>query len=92
MCELTTALTRRDCVTVSRAILRKARAVATMNGASASVTSVSWADHILLLEGGKLIAGGKHEELLQSSDQYRRIFARYDAALPPVVATAEPSI
>jgi ATP-binding cassette, subfamily B, bacterial len=55
------------------------------------LSQIRWADHILLLEGGKLIAGGKHEELLQTSDQYRRIFARYDAALPPVAA-AEPSI
>ncbi len=56
------------------------------------LSQIRWADHILLLEGGKLIAGGKHEELLQTSDQYRRIFARYDAALPPVAAAAEPSI
>ena len=55
------------------------------------LSQIRWADHILLLEGGKLIAGGTHEELLRTSDQYRRIFARYDAALPPVAA-AEPSI
>ena len=55
------------------------------------LSQIRWADHILLLEGGKLIAGGKHEELLQTSDQYRRIFARYDAALPPVVEAA-PSV
>ncbi len=55
------------------------------------LSQIRWADHILLLEGGKLIAGGKHEELLRTSDQYRRIFARYDAALPPVAA-AEPSL
>ncbi len=55
------------------------------------LSQIRWADHILLLEGGKLIASGKHEELLRSSDQYRRIFARYDAALPPVTAAA-PSV
>ncbi len=55
------------------------------------LSQIRWADHILLLEGGKLIAGGKHEELLRTSDQYRRIFARYDAALPPVVEAA-PSV
>lgn len=55
------------------------------------LSQIRWADHILLLEGGKLIASGKHEELLRTSDQYRRIFARYDAALPPV-AEAAPSV
>jgi ATP-binding cassette subfamily B protein len=55
------------------------------------LSQIRWADHILLLEGGKLIASGKHEDLLRTSDQYRRIFARYDTALPPVAA-AEPSL
>lgn len=55
------------------------------------LSQIRWADHILLLEGGRLIARGKHEELLRTSDQYRRIFARYDAALPPVVE-AVPSV
>ncbi|MBA3871137.1 MAG: ABC transporter ATP-binding protein, partial [Anaerolineae bacterium] len=56
------------------------------------LSQIRWADHILLLEGGKLIAGGKHEDLLRTSDQYRRIFARYDAALPQVAAVVEPSV
>ncbi|MCA0458742.1 MAG: ABC transporter ATP-binding protein/permease [Chloroflexi bacterium] len=55
------------------------------------LSQIRWADHILLLEGGKLIASGKHEDLLRTSDPYRRIFARYDAALPPVTAAA-PSV
>jgi len=45
----------------------------------------------LLLEGGEIIAGGSHEELLKTSPQYRRIFARYDVALPPV-ASEVPSV
>ncbi|MBZ0284739.1 MAG: ABC transporter ATP-binding protein/permease [Anaerolineae bacterium] len=56
------------------------------------LSQIRWADHILLLEGGRLIAGGTHEELLRSSAQYRRIFARYDVALPPVEATTVPSV
>jgi ATP-binding cassette subfamily B protein len=48
------------------------------------LSQIRWADHILLLEGGKLIAKGTHEDLLRTSPQYRRIFARYDIALPPV--------
>jgi ATP-binding cassette subfamily B protein len=29
-----------------------------------------------------LVASGTHEQLLRSSAHYRRIFARYEAALP----------
>ncbi|HEX2905803.1 MAG TPA: ABC transporter ATP-binding protein [Phototrophicaceae bacterium] len=50
------------------------------------LSQIRWADHILLLEGGRLSASGTHEELLHTSAQYQRIFARYDVALPPVEA------
>lgn len=55
------------------------------------LSQIRWADHILLLEGGKLIAAGTHDDLLRTSDQYRRIFARYDVALPLVEVEA-PSV
>jgi ATP-binding cassette subfamily B protein len=42
------------------------------------LSQIRWADRIIVLENGKLIANGKHEELLQTSPHYRRIFARYD--------------
>jgi ATP-binding cassette, subfamily B, bacterial len=48
------------------------------------LSQIRWADHILLLEGGRITAQGSHESLLRTSPQYRRIFARYDQALPPV--------
>ena len=48
------------------------------------LSQIRWADHTLVLEDGKIIASGTHEELLRTSPQYRRIFARYDAALPPL--------
>jgi len=53
------------------------------------LSQIRWADYILLLEGGQLVAGGTHEELLRTSPQYRRIFARYDVALPSVEAAAK---
>ena len=38
------------------------------------VSSVEHADKIIVLDGGKIIACGKHEELLQSSEVYREIY------------------
>ncbi len=38
------------------------------------VSSVEHADKIILLDGGKIIALGNHEELMQTSDIYREIY------------------
>ena len=38
------------------------------------VASVEHADKILIMEGGKIIACGKHETLMQSSEIYREIY------------------
>ncbi len=38
------------------------------------VASVESADKILVLDGGKIVAMGKHEELMQSSEIYREIY------------------
>ncbi len=53
------------------------------------LSQIRWADHILVLEDGQIIASGTHEDLLRVSEPYRRIFARYDAALPPLETSAE---
>lgn len=45
------------------------------------LSQIRWADHILVLDKGKVIAYGKHDDLLNTSRVYRRIFARYDPAL-----------
>ncbi len=45
------------------------------------ISQIRWADRILVLRGGELVAQGTHDDLLQSSAAYRRIFARYDPAL-----------
>ncbi|MGQ9612622.1 ABC transporter ATP-binding protein [Chloroflexus sp.] len=42
------------------------------------LAQIRWADQILVLDGGCLVASGTHEELLRTSPHYRRIFARYD--------------
>jgi ATP-binding cassette subfamily B protein len=48
------------------------------------LAQIRWADHILVLEQGRLAASGTHNELLRRSLHYRRIFARYDVDLPPL--------
>lgn len=50
------------------------------------LSQIRWADHILVLDRGELVASGTHEDLLRHSPHYRRIFARYDMALPPLEA------
>jgi ATP-binding cassette subfamily B protein len=52
------------------------------------LSQIRWADRILVLDQGTLVADGTHEGLLRTSEPYRRIFARYDAALPPLKAAA----
>ena len=42
------------------------------------LSQIRWADHIVVLRNGTVVAQGSHEALLQSSDAYRRIFARYE--------------
>ncbi len=42
------------------------------------LSQIRWADHIIVLRQGHVVAQGKHEDLLQTSDAYRRIFARYE--------------
>ena len=41
------------------------------------LSQIRWADRIIVLENGRAIANGSHDELLRSSEHYRRIFARY---------------
>ena len=44
------------------------------------LSQIRWADHIVVLRQGRVAAQGTHEELLRTSEAYRRIFARYEAA------------
>jgi ATP-binding cassette subfamily B protein len=48
------------------------------------LSQIRWADLILVLDQGTMVASGTHEELLRRSGHYRRIFARYEATLPPL--------
>jgi ATP-binding cassette subfamily B protein len=42
------------------------------------LSQIRWADRILVLRQGRLVDQGTHEELMARSEDYRRIFARYD--------------
>ena len=46
------------------------------------ISQIRWADRILVLRGGALAAQGTHDELMASSEAYRRIFARYAPETP----------
>ena len=47
------------------------------------LSQIRWADHIVVLRQGTVVAQGKHEDLLASSDSYRRIFSRYEETPQP---------
>ena len=55
------------------------------------LAQIRWADAILVLDQGRLVAAGTHEQLLRRSPHYRRIFARYEVELPPLEGGALPS-
>ncbi len=41
------------------------------------LSQIRWADHIVVLRRGRVVAQGTHEELLRTSESYRHIFDRY---------------
>lgn len=42
------------------------------------LSQIRWADHIVVLRKGRVVAQGSHTDLLERSEAYRRIFARYE--------------
>ncbi len=39
------------------------------------LSQIRWADQILVLRGGELVAAGNHDDLMKTSEAYRRIFS-----------------
>lgn len=44
------------------------------------LSQIRWADHIVVLRKGRVVAQGTHEELLRTSESYRHIFDRYSSS------------
>jgi len=44
------------------------------------LSQIRWADQIVVLRKGRIAALGSHEELMRTSEAYRRIFARYESS------------
>jgi ATP-binding cassette subfamily B protein len=44
------------------------------------LSQIRWADHIVVLRKGRVVAQGVHDELMITSESYRRIFARYEGS------------
>jgi ATP-binding cassette subfamily B protein len=69
--------------------LRKAQEGRTTLLITHRLSQIRWADQILVLDGGRVVARGDHEALLRTSPHYRRIFTRYEVELPPLEEDVE---
>ena len=59
---------------IQRAIYAAARGRTTMM-ITHRLSQIRWADLILVMRSGRVVASGSHDELMQSSKAYRRIFS-----------------
>jgi ATP-binding cassette subfamily B protein len=64
--------------------LRRIQAGRTLFLITHRLSMIRWADLILVLDRGRLVATGDHDSLLRTSAIYRRIFVRYEVELPPL--------
>jgi ATP-binding cassette subfamily B protein len=64
---------------IQRAIFRAAEGRTTLI-ITHRLSQIRWADQIVVLRKGRIAAMGSHEALMESSEAYRRIFARYESS------------
>ena len=54
------------------------------------LSQIRWSDLIIVLKRGEIVAEGTHEELLKSSEEYRKIFVkRFDVSLDQLLKGEE---
>ncbi|HTI15225.1 MAG TPA: ABC transporter ATP-binding protein [Dictyobacter sp.] len=53
------------------------------------LSQIRWADSILVLQRGEVIAQGTHDELMKSCETYQRIFSHYDPVTPASVVVGQ---
>jgi len=54
------------------------------------LSQIRWSDLIIVLKRGEIVAEGTHEELLRSSEEYRKIFVkRFDVSLEQLLKGEE---
>ena len=46
------------------------------------LSQIRWADQILVMRNGRVAAQGSHDDLMRTSEAYRKIFARHDERRP----------
>jgi ATP-binding cassette subfamily B protein len=61
---------------IQRAIFRASQGRTTLI-ITHRLSQIRWADLILVLRGGRIAAIGSHEDLMRTSEPYRKIFLRY---------------
>jgi ATP-binding cassette subfamily B protein len=64
---------------IQRAIFRAAEGRTTLI-ITHRLSQIRWADNIIVLRKGRIVASGSHEELMKTSEAYQRIFTRYEEA------------
>jgi ATP-binding cassette subfamily B protein len=62
---------------IQRAIFKAAQGRTTLI-ITHRLSQIRWADKILVLRKGEMVAYGSHEDLMQRTPAYRRIFAQYE--------------
>jgi ATP-binding cassette subfamily B protein len=45
------------------------------------LSQIRWSDKVVVIRRGQVVDEGSHDELMERSELYRRIFARYEPAL-----------